>query len=406
MKVLPVTRRRQQVAKGRLRETIKLGLYLGTSPNSGGMFQYSLSILDALLRMRDGRCQVLVAYESADWEPYLEVRRVNAVKLNRKGLGWLWGRLCLPLFLWKRVFSRIDTTARFFSKSQMDYWLFPAQDHWTYLCPLPAIGVVHDLMHRYEPRFPEVSNWGRYWLRQYRFRNICRSARIVLVDSRIGLRHVMESYGVPVARIRPLQYVAPTYGYARSTPADFDDRFSLPPKFLFYPAQFWRHKNHTGLLRAVARLQAGYPDIRLVLTGGRRYEYEDVVREVKQLGLQDAVTFLGYVPDAYLPELYRRARALVMPTFFGPTNIPPLEAQAQGCAVVVSDVYGMSELLGDSACYINPGSEESIAEGIEKIWNDDVYHASLRKKGLRRTRQWTPDHFSARLDEILRALRR
>lgn len=46
-----------------------------------------------------------------------------------------------------------------------------------------------------------------------------------------------------------------------------------------------------------------------------------------------------------MPEFYRRARRMVMPTYFGPTNIPPLEANALGCPVAVSKVYGMPEQL-------------------------------------------------------------
>jgi len=381
----------------------KLGLYLGTSFDSGGMFQYSLSILDALLRLPD--TSVLVAYESAEWAPYLEARRVKAVRLDHRGLGWWWARLCLPLSLWK-YFSSLDSTARFFSNSQMHYWLFPAQDHWTYLCPSPSIGVIHDLMHRYQSHFPEVSGWGRYWAREYRFRNICRNARLLLVDSKIGQQHVIESYGVPAGKIHPLHYVAPTHSYTTSTPDDFDMRFSLPAKYLFYPAQFWQHKNHNGLLRAIAKVRHECPDIRLVLAGKERLGHKRVVREAKKLGLDDAVMFLSYVADADLQELYRRARALVMPTFFGPTNIPPLEAQVQGCPVIISNVYGMPELLGDSVCYVNPLSEDSIAEAVRRIWDDDVYHASLKQEGLRRSRQWTPDHFSRRLEEILRSLPR
>jgi len=45
---------------------------------------------------------------------------------------------------------------------------------------------------------------------------------------------------------------------------------------------------------------------------------------------------------------------MIMPTFFGPTNIPPLEAIAVGCPVAVSNIYGMPHQLGDAALYFNP----------------------------------------------------
>ena len=86
-----------------------------------------------------------------------------------------------------------------------------------------------------------------------------------------------------------------------------------------------------------------------------------------------------------MPEFYRRARAMVMPTFFGPTNIPPLEAFALGCPVAVSNIYGIPEQVGDAALLFDPNSVEEIADCIERLWQDDALCASLISKGHART---------------------
>ena len=82
------------------------------------------------------------------------------------------------------------------------------------------------------------------------------------------------------------------------------------------------------------------------------------------LGLESQIRYGGYVPDEDMSGLYAGAVALTMPTFFGPTNIPVLEAWAYGCPVLTSDIRGIREQVGDAGVLVDPRSIESIADGI------------------------------------------
>jgi glycosyltransferase involved in cell wall biosynthesis len=112
----------------------------------------------------------------------------------------------------------------------------------------------------------------------------------------------------------------------------------------------------------------------------------------------------GYMSTEELAWLYRHARALVMPTFFGPTNIPPLEAMAFGCPVAVSGVYGMPEQCGNAALYFDPANIGEIADVIHRLWIDDSLCDSLREKGLSRSCEYTYEHFGERLRFIVKEL--
>ncbi len=386
----------------------KIGLFLGTDPGSGGMFQYSLALVEALAVLPRDEHEVLLASFNPAWQSYVEQFGLQHISLGTSDgrapytLGRIWHTLCLPTAPWKKFFYRLDPVARALYEAHCDLWIFPAQDHWGYLAQVPALVSIHDLMHRYEARFPEVSRWGRYFLREYRFSNICRHARAVLVDSEAGRNHVMESYGLARERISPLPYLPPRYIYSKeAAPEGFDARYALPRKFLFYPAQFWQHKNHDRLLQAVAIISREHPDISLVLAGPRRYEYSRLVARVEELGLKGRVLFTGYVPDADLPEFYRRARALVMPTFFGPTNIPPLEAFALGCPVVISGIYGIPEQVGDAALLFDPRSVQEMAAAIRSIWIDDDTRDDLAMRGRQRAERWGQHEFNDSLQRIV-----
>jgi glycosyltransferase involved in cell wall biosynthesis len=211
----------------------------------------------------------------------------------------------------------------------------------------------------------------------------------------------VESYGVVPERIHILPYVAPKYIYSHKTPDHFDNRYNLPEKFIFYPAQFWEHKNHKRLILAMGMLKDRIPDIKLVLVGSKKNAYRSTVKLAKDLNVSKNVIFLGYVPDEDLPEMYRRARALIMPTFFGPTNIPPLGAFAIGCPTAISGIYGIPGQVGDAAILFNPESVEEIAECIKRLWFDDGLCAALVKKGKEKAAKWGQQQFNDRLREII-----
>ena len=86
----------------------------------------------------------------------------------------------------------------------------------------------------------------------------------------------------------------------------------------------------------------------MVLVGSEKNSLRRIKKEIAKNDLQNNVEILGFVSDKQITYLYKHAVALVMPSYFGPTNIPPLEAMALGCPTIVSDRYAMGEQVGDA----------------------------------------------------------
>ena len=385
----------------------KIGLFLASHPHGGGTFQYNLSILDAVACLPKDIYNTVIVYKHKDFYPFLKDHDVVSLYI-RDLLGRAANRLIrlskMPVEWHRAISPYVLSVARTIIKQKCDLWIFPSQESLAYEIPVPTLMVIFDLMHRYERRFPEVSANGEYERREAHYKNICRWAKGVLVDSELGKQQVVDSYGLNPEIIYALPTVPPEYLYSGQNQTDPGSRYGLPEKYFFYPAQFWEHKNHKSLIRAAAVLKPKYPDIHLVLAGSRKDAYTSAVELVQDLDLEENVHFLGYVPDAEMAELYRRARALLMPTFFGPTNIPPLEANALGCPAAVSDIYGMREQMGDAALYFNPGSVTEITQVMERLWRDDALCRDLAERGLVRVSQWTQAHFNERLRGIIDAV--
>ena len=89
-----------------------------------------------------------------------------------------------------------------------------------------------------------------------------------------------------------------------------------------------------------------------------------------------------------------------MPTYYGPTNIPPIEANLLDCPVAVSDIYGMREQLGDAALFFDPNNEVEIAEIIRNYWLDDDLCDEMKKRGRRTAWKFTQNRFNNDVERI------
>jgi glycosyltransferase involved in cell wall biosynthesis len=388
----------------------KIGLFLDYNPSDGGTFQYCQSIIDSVAALPRDRFSVVVGYTSKLWLEYLAGHDLRAVFIPPgfwgRAFSLAWTRAGFPLSPLRRICPLLYPLARELMREECDLWIFPTPTAKSFQIPVPSLVSIHDLMHRYERRFPEAVSGREFRNRERNYDNIRRWAIGVLVDSECGRRHVHESYGMPLDQIHILPFIAPAYVHAALPPSGFDDRYALPEKFIFYPAQFWEHKNHRGLIEAVSRLKQDLPDLKLVLAGSKKNAYTSTVNDVRRHGLEKDVTFLGYIPDQDMPELYRRARALIMPTFYGPTNIPPLEAFAVGCPTAVSGIYAMPEQVADAALLFDPESVDEIADCIRRLWVDDGLCADLVVRGKKRAEAWGRDQFNERLRIIVEQVMR
>ena len=383
----------------------KIGLFLTARPIDGGAFQYSQSMLEAVADLKTKEIEVVVGYTHNLWLEKILEKGLKSLKLSYN----LWGRIgsmrisgMLPMKLWRKYSPFFHPMVRKIIKQNCHLWIFPTQDSWTYLTPVCSIGVIYDLMHRYEGKFPEVSIRKQYKFREKHYRNMCRFSQGILVDSEVGKKHVLECYPINPTKIHVLPFTAPSYIHKTIISNTRYKYSKLPEKYFFYPAQFWEHKNHKSLLYALAALKPEIKDLKFVFVGSQKNGYESTIALAKKLKLINNIIILGYVPDSDISELYQLARALIMPTFFGPTNIPPLEAIAVGCPVAVSDIYGIREQLGDAALYFNPASISEIKNAMKLLWLDDSVCKKLSQRGLAQSSKWDQAGFNKSFERIIK----
>jgi glycosyltransferase involved in cell wall biosynthesis len=271
----------------------------------------------------------------------------------------------------------------------------------------PFISIVWDLQHRLQPWFPEVSAHGRWNNREKRFSQL-RRASFVIAGTEAGKLEIINFYQVPSERIKLIPHPTPQFALIEKSPNSdtgfkkLIEKYNIPPGYLFYPAQFWSHKNHVNLVHALSILRKKHGlTLPLVFVGSDQGNESHVREVVRQLNLCAQVYFLGFVPEEDLVLLYQNAFALTYVSFFGPENLPPLEAFALGCPVISADVPGAEEQLGDSALLVDPKDENNIAEAIKSLHDDPVLRKKLVTIGKVRASNWTSKDFVNRVFSLL-----
>jgi glycosyltransferase involved in cell wall biosynthesis len=286
-------------------------------------------------------------------------------------------------------------SAAAYRKAGIDLVLQLGPYAYPFLSRVPFVMPIFDLNHRIQPEFPEVSALGEHNRREFLYINTCRFATFVLVDSEAGKADVLRFYGDHIGedRIRILPYY-PAIGRRPLPDAHEKTRvaakYRLPRRYFFYPAQFWRHKNHAAILHAV-RIIADETGERvpLVFCGTyadyfRALNFIELRKLANHLGIAEHVYYLGMVPDEDMPSLYSLSAGLVMPTFFGPTNLPPLEAWRYGRPVITSDIRGVREQIGDAGILADPKSPPQLARAMLELWRNEALGVALAERGRKR----------------------
>ncbi|MBX3047225.1 MAG: glycosyltransferase family 4 protein [Anaerolineales bacterium] len=260
---------------------------------------------------------------------------------------------------------------------------------------MPFVPLVLDLQHRLQPQFPEVSAGGEWQVRESHYRRWLPRARAIVAGNQAGRAEIVRFYAVPPERVILLPHPTPQAALDAVAGEDASvlQDFGLQPGYLLYPAQLWQHKNHANLLRAVAALKQDGLALQLVLTGADFGAKRSIVSLIRQLGLQDQVKLLDFVSREDLYVLYRNALALTYMSFFGPENLPPLEAFALGCPVVAARVPGAEEQMGAAAVLADPTDPGAIAAAIRSVHGDAALRRRLIEAGRTRAGAWTTRDF-------------
>lgn len=367
---------------------MKIGVWLDANfnPNAGGAFSY----YDRLISYLDNHEDIEKNYQIVFIGLHNPLNRTNkkyillsifpeSILRVFKMSGFLYSliyRFELKYFK-KKIINNLQK-----KNVKIIYYLKQSTCHFP---NFPFISTNWDIGHLSTYTFPEINSAKEIKRRSHFYEKILPRAIMVFCESESGKSELLRYTRLGPHKLKTVPLFSGNVSSINVHKLEFKKiltKFNLiENQFFFYPAQFWPHKNHYGLVKAFSLFLKTNSQFKLVLCGSDKGNLNYIKKLVQDLNIQNSVIFSGFVTHETLNVFYKSASSLIMASHFGPTNIPPIEAMEIGCPVICSDLKGHREILGDSALYFNSFTYMSIYKSmIEIVNNRNTYKNRIIKR--------------------------
>ncbi|GAC1504757.1 MAG: glycosyltransferase family 1 protein [Candidatus Dormibacteraceae bacterium] len=258
--------------------------------------------------------------------------------------------------------------------------------------PGKALTVVHDLAFERHPHAYSAAE--RAYLRLTTRWAILHCPLLIAV-SESTKADLVSAYGVRPERIRVVPLGA---GEPASETAPLSRLAALGGNgnFVLQVGRIEARKNQAAALAAVERLDG----VTLVVAGPERdTALADRLRESPRSRV------LGRVDQPTLELLYKKARAVIVPSLYEGFGLPLLEAMARGKVVVAAKASSLPEVGGEAALYFhNAADPEGVARVLEVALSDEKLRTSLARAARARAKKFTWEKTAAGVVEVIREL--
>jgi glycosyltransferase involved in cell wall biosynthesis len=335
---------------------------------------YTIAVARGVAARSDVDLHLLTRRGDRDrWSTLAPTATLHALAPNRRPARLVWEQAAGP-----RVSQRI----------RPDVWHAP---HYT--MPLrstvPTAVAMHDLTFFDHPEWHERSKVV-YFRRM--IAAAARRADVIITgshDAAEGLRTrfrprgeiVVVHHGVDAARFSP-------------TGDDAEDeaalaRHGVTRPYIAFASTIEPRKDVPTLVAAFARVAASHPDLQLVLAGGDGWGVAQARDAIAASGVATRVLRPGYVDDATLGALFRRAEVIAYPSLVEGFGMPALEALASGTPLVTTSGSALEEIVGDAGLLVPPADADALARALASVLDDPSLAARLRAAGPPRAATFT-----------------
>ena len=340
----------------------KIGILAFSNRANGGTYLYTQSMIDALKYDTTNKYVIFCDINENKFDNYgIEVRKIN------KNMKSLFKKIYNLLILKLKVQAPILLTNKERELfNDIDLFLSPAISIYTYCFTKKLfIFTLHDMQERYYPEFFTLKErFARFFFIKYLSKKKCK----IICESEYVKNDIIkftkaESNKIYVIQAPPPQELI-NFNFIEKAFKNIKKKHNIPEKYIIYPGHCWFHKNHIRLIEAFKLITEKVEDIHLILTGLQKNNYNNIIKKINNLNLNDKVKHIGYVDYQDLPYLYKKSKMVIIPSLFESISIPIYEAFALKVPVCCSNIDGLVEQVGDAAIVFSPLDINEIAQKI------------------------------------------
>ncbi len=370
---------------------MRVGIFVGNIQDlkMGGSAIYQGSLIEKISELKSSH-EFFIFYEG-DESNKINLVSNNSASVKFVNIGRNKKSNKLKNFFYKKTKNNSLNEKILENKIELLWFMVPAH----HFVEVPYILTVWDLQHRLQPYFPEVSLSGWVFDKREKFyQNAIQKASYVIIGNSEGARQIQQFYGYPEKLIKTIPFFIPQYVFGEDDKGFILQNNGLKKnEYLFYPAQFWPHKNHIRILQAALILKQKGLNLKIVFSGSDKGNLAYIKQKVNEYNLQDIIKFLGFVEQNEMITLYKNAFAMTFLSMFGPDNLPPLEAIALKCPVICADAAGMKDQLKNAALFFDPLDSNDLAQKILDLYQDKSLKENLSQNSVELIRRCTVENY-------------
>jgi glycosyltransferase involved in cell wall biosynthesis len=241
--------------------------------------------------------------------------------------------------------------------------------------------------------FPQTHSKFVVFLHRYLLPRASKNADKIIAASVNTKRDIIKHLKVPEDKIEVIYYGRDERFIVLSEKEVEEARakYDLPQRYILSVCTLEPRKNMPTLIKAYHKLRGKGIEHKLVVVGAKGWKYSRIFQTVRELGLENDITFLGYVSNQDLPGIYNLADLFVFPSLYEGFGLPPLEAMACGCPVITSNTSSLPEVVGDAAIMTDPYNVDEIANAMYEVLTNQALRKEMLEKGLNRAKTFSWD---------------
>lgn len=228
--------------------------------------------------------------------------------------------------------------------------------------------------------------------RAARIRETVERADGIVVPSEFTKQRILAVFGGEPSAMRVVPHGVDLDRYRPRESKEVESaqkKHGLERPYILHVGAYNPRKNKEALLRGFAKSRARQEGALLALAGSKRGNFEEIAALGTQLGLGDAIRYLGFLDRDEVAALLSGARLSAYPSHYEGFGLPVLEAMACATPVAVAKASCLPEVAGEAAEYFAPDSDEQLAAAIDRLWQDESRRRALSQAGSLRAKSYT-----------------
>ena len=355
---------------------MKIGYLFLVSQHNGGVYQYSLSLLKSLT-LNKSVSEITVYTRDKSFEfPGVKTKVINSYDF----LFFI--SLFLSVF---HIYPKI-----LFKKNEL--LMSPTYSPLLFLSSCKFVFTLHDLQ---ELHFPE--NFSKVVLtwRNYMYKKLSKLSAYIITESNYVKTDIVNYLSYNPQRIIVAES-PPIFDFEEVDGDLVKKKYQIKEGFdyIFFPAQFWKHKNHKRVINAFHKVLKRHRNTKLIITGRKSREFENIMAQINELNIKEYILHLENIDQTDMPFFFKNSILTIAPTLHESISIPVFEAFYFNSPVCASGILAIKDQVSDAGLQFDPKSEESIYKSLDKMLSNDDLRQDFKLKGKKRLEFFSHERYN------------